>query len=156
MSIVDALSGCIWFNPEYQRNTLSSMLAGLLFFTGWWFIIDAITVHPGAIHAIHIILGILGTVSLIMVNSVTQAQISGDAPFSGGCLEARGARIWIFVGFVLGFAAIIAAVWVMVANFNEAPKDASSWPAVSLLLQNVFIFLASLTFKFGRSEEAWN
>lgn len=38
---------------------------------------------------------------------------------SGGCLEARGARIWIFVGFVLGFAAIIAAVWRMIAYFSE-------------------------------------
>lgn len=33
-------------------------------------------------------------------------------------MEARGARIWIFVGFVLGFAAIIAAVWVMIADFS--------------------------------------
>lgn len=40
--------------------------------------------------------------------------------------------------------------------FSEATKDGSSWPAVSLLLQNVFIFLASLTYKFGRSEESWN
>lgn len=38
---------------------------------------------------------------------------------SGGCLEARGARIWIFVGFVFGFAAIIAAVWSMIADFSE-------------------------------------
>lgn len=33
-------------------------------------------------------------------------------------MEARGARIWIFVGFVLGFAAIIASIWVMVAGFT--------------------------------------
>lgn len=43
--------------------------------------------------------------------------MSGDN-FNGGFLEARGARIWIFIGFVLGFAAIIAAVWVMVASFS--------------------------------------
>lgn len=30
MSILDSLTSCIWFNPEYQRNTLSSMLAGVL------------------------------------------------------------------------------------------------------------------------------
>lgn len=34
-------------------------------------------------------------------------------------MEARGARIWIFVGFVLGFAAIIAAVWSMIASFSS-------------------------------------
>lgn len=37
--------------------------------------IDAISVYPGSIGAGHIILGILGTISLIMVNSVTQAQV---------------------------------------------------------------------------------
>lgn len=42
--------------------------------------------------------------------------------FSGGCMEARGARIWIFVGFVLGFAAIIAAIWTMIADFNKDCK----------------------------------
>lgn len=88
------------------------------FFTGWWFLIDALAIHSDAIDAIHIILGILGTISLIMVNSVTQAQLNGDTDYSGGCLEAQGARIWIFIGFVLGFAAIIAAVWVVIATFT--------------------------------------
>lgn len=112
------------------------------FFSGWWFLIDAISTHPGETKAIHIILGIMGTISLVMVNSVTQAQvnrgciktyrhindgnrlfqINGDMQFSGGCMEARGARIWIFVGFVLGFAAIIAAIWTMIADFNKDCK----------------------------------
>lgn len=47
----------------------------LQFFTGWWFLIDALTLHSEAIDATHIILGILGTISLFMVNSVTQAQV---------------------------------------------------------------------------------
>lgn len=34
-------------------------------------------------------------------------------------------------------------------------KQQSSWPAVSLLLQNVLIFLGSLVFKFGRNEEVY-
>lgn len=40
-------------------------------------------------------------------------------------------------------------------SFFLAVKESSSWPAVSLLLQNVLIFLGSLVFKFGRSEEAY-
>lgn len=155
MAIWDTLTSCIWFNPEYQRNTVSAMIGGILvccfffvlpqshhpdpihhhlthifmatlspsctqFFTGWWFLIDAMALYPHSMDAIHVILGILGTISLFMVNSVTQAQLNGDVGYSGGCMEARGARIWIFVGYVLGFAAIIAAIWVMVANFNSA------------------------------------
>lgn len=92
-------------------------------------------------------------IKLIIFNVIS--QINGDVAFSGGCLEARGARIWIFVGFVLGFAAIIAAVWIMVATFSDK-NEFSKWPPVSLLLQNVFIFLSSLVYKFGRSEEQWN
>lgn len=120
----------------------------LQFFSGWWFLIDAISVY-GQTTALQIVLGVMGTISLVMVNSVTQAQVNtnspkqslpmqmvtmlqnavcnyfipfqmnGDIAFSGGCLEARGARIWIFVGFVLGFAAIIAAVWSMIASFSN-------------------------------------
>lgn len=47
---------------------------------------------------------------------------------SGGCLEARGARIWIFVGFVLGFAAIIAAVWRMIAYFSDGSEYRKTKP----------------------------
>jgi len=152
MGVWDTLTSCMWFSQEYQRNTIASMLAGVLFFTGWWFLIDALTIHSDSIDATHIILGILGTISLFMVNSVTQAQLSGDN-FNGGFLEARGARIWIFIGFVLGFAAIIAAIWVMVASFSIDDSKKSHWPGVSLLLQNVFIFVSSLVYKFGRVED---
>lgn len=63
----------------------------------------------------------------LILTVVSILQINGDVAFSGGCLEARGARIWIFVGFVLGFAAIIAAVWVMVASFNEGEASHIQW-----------------------------
>lgn len=109
--------------------------------------------YPHRIEAITVILGILGTISLFMVNSVSQAQLNGDVGYSGGCMEARGARIWIFIGYVLGFAAIIAAIWVMVASFNSADGKESNWPGVSLLLQNVCIFVSSLVYKFGRSDQ---
>lgn len=29
----------------------------------------------------------------------------------------RGARTWLFVGFVLGFAAVIASCWILFADF---------------------------------------
>lgn len=29
------------------------------------------------------------------------------------------------------------------------------WPGVGLFLQNSFIFIASLVYKFGRAEEQW-
>lgn len=40
----------------------------------------------------------------------------GDA-LNGGYLGARGARGWLFIGFVMGFAAVIAACWILFADF---------------------------------------
>jgi hypothetical protein len=34
-----------------------------------------------------------------------------------------------------------------------APK--STYPGVAFFLQNLFIFLASVAYKFGRSEDMW-
>jgi len=41
-------------------------------------------------------------------------QISEENPSESG---ARIAKIWLLVGFVMGFASIIAAVWVMIDDF---------------------------------------
>lgn len=53
------------------------------------------------------------------INSVTNAQMRGDG-FNGGFFGARGARGWLFVGFVMGFAAVIAACWILFADFVAA------------------------------------
>lgn len=100
-------------------------------------------------------------------------QISDDNSSESG---ARIAKIWLLIGFVMGFASTIAAIWVMVDDFvnngNEKlsskvcqllmnvvlcfteKKDTSL--GVALLLQNVFILFGSLVYKFGRNEEDWN
>lgn len=44
----------------------------------------------------------------------------GSDTLSGGYLGARGARGWLFVGFVMGFAAVIAACWILFADFVAA------------------------------------
>lgn len=128
-------------------------------------------------------------------------------------MGTRGARVWIFVGFVMGFAAVIASCSILFTvyinrgklilfniikqrkaslyahvvfllslckkrikkgfiiifyptcyvleqldNFIKTPVlifiDVKS-PGVSLFLQNVFICIASIIFKFGRSEDVW-
>ncbi|CAL7943153.1 unnamed protein product [Xylocopa violacea] len=142
---------CVWFEVGDKRNILASMVAGTLFFAGWWFIIDAHAKYPLEMSKAYHVCGIFGTISLFMINSVTNAQIRGDA-FNGGYFGARGARTWLFLGFVMGFAAVIAACWILFADFVAAGAQ-HHWPGVGLFLQNVFIFLGSLTYKFGRSED---
>lgn len=54
--------------------------------------------------------------TICRINSVSNAQVRGDS-FSGGCMGPRGAKAWLFVGFVLGFAALFASCWILFANF---------------------------------------
>lgn len=61
-----------------------------------------------------------------------------------------GAKIWLFLGFVLGFAAVIASVWVMVVDL----KDKIAIGGIQFLLQNIFILAASLLYKFGRRDNS--
>jgi len=143
---------CLWFEGDNKRNALASILSGFLFFMGWWIIIDAASVYSGSVAAGYHMCGVVGTLSLVMVNSVTNAQIRGDA-YEGGCLGPRGSRIWLFLGFVMGFASVIASCWILFADF--VGSNTAQWPGVGLFLQNALIFVASLIFKFGRSEDLW-
>jgi hypothetical protein len=81
-------------------------------------------------------------------------QLNGQA-YDGGCVGSHGAKLWLFTGFVIGFAAIIAAIWIMVEEFTVATAG-NVWPGVALLLQNVFILLSSLIYKFGRTSENYS
>nr|CAI5851576.1 unnamed protein product [Callosobruchus analis] len=145
-----SLPPCIWFETGNRKNAYVSMLAGFLFFSGWWAIIDAGST-TSYIKAGYHMCGVVGTLSLIMVNSVSNAQMRGDI-YEGGCLGPRGTRIWLFLGFVMGFAAVIASCWILFANFMEEGHHRAG---VSLFLQNALIFVSSIIYKFGRSEDLW-
>ncbi|XP_014211935.1 transmembrane protein 50A [Copidosoma floridanum] len=149
------IASCLWFEGGDKRNALASMVAGTLFFLGWWFMIDAHTKYPDDTSNGYLICGICGTLSLLMVNSVTNSQIRGDA-YDGGCLGARGARGWLFIGFVMGFAAVIGSCWIMFADYIYNNDARHLWPGYALFLQNLFIIIGSVTYKFGRSEDNWS
>ncbi|KAI5695336.1 transmembrane protein 50A-like isoform X1 [Diaphorina citri] len=149
------LAQCLWCdsNGGDNRNAIFAMIAGTLFFTGWWFIIDAVAVAASFPFSYHL-MGIIGTISLFMINAVSNAQMRGDS-YSGGCFGPQGARVWLFVGFVMGFAAVIASCWILYSGFLSI-KGAAVWPGFELVFQNVFIFAASLVYKFGRQEDQWS
>lgn len=64
-------------------------------------------------------------------------------------MEARGARTWIFVGFVLGFAAIIAAVWVMIADFSDSSEYQR---ALYIFMSEYLNLIVIIIFSSGRSK----
>ena len=93
-----------------KRNKTASIIAGFLFFSGWWFAIDAsATYHQDTRDVFHIC-GVFSTISMFMVNAVSNSLLRGDS-FSDGCLGSVGGRIWFFFGFMMGFGSLIGKVF---------------------------------------------
>jgi len=95
-----------------------------------------------------------------MVNAVSNGQLRGEA-FTDGCMGMRGARMWFFFGFLMGFGALIGASYILFGEYVvKANKDTFdpnvTYPGVAIFLQNVCIFLASIVYKFGRTEDSLN
>uniref|UniRef100_UPI00358E34A2 transmembrane protein 50A-like isoform X1 n=1 Tax=Myxine glutinosa TaxID=7769 RepID=UPI00358E34A2 len=97
-----------------KRNSIASVSAGVLFFSGWWVIIDTAVMYlrpEEFAHAYHTC-GVLSTVAFFMVNAVSNAQVRGEV-YSDGCMGRTGARIWMFVGFMMAFGSLIASMWIL-------------------------------------------
>ncbi|XP_046650441.1 transmembrane protein 50A-like [Daphnia pulicaria] len=144
-------------NLQEKRNTYASVSAGILFASGWWMIFDVAARYPAmeVFHHAYHVCGVVGTISMIMINMVSNGAIRGDSYSEDGCLGSRGARGWFFLGLVLGFTALIASCWILFQAY-VIPANVPQWPGVGLFMQNLFIFLSSLMFRFGRSEELWS
>ncbi|XP_011833288.1 PREDICTED: transmembrane protein 50A isoform X2 [Mandrillus leucophaeus] len=101
-----------------KRNTIASIAAGVLFFTGWWIIIDAAVIYPTMKdfnHSYHAC-GVIATIAFLMINAVSNGQVRGDS-YSEGCLGQTGARIWLFIGFMLAFGSLIASMWILFGGY---------------------------------------
>jgi hypothetical protein len=68
----------------------------------------------------------------------------------GGCMGPSGAKVVLFGGFVIAFAAVIASIWIMADGYiiNEGVKE--KYPGYAIMIQNIFILASSMLFKFAR------
>ncbi|XP_032156769.1 transmembrane protein 50A isoform X2 [Sapajus apella] len=140
-----------------KRNTIASIAAGVLvsFFTGWWIIIDAAVIYSPMEdfnHSYHAC-GVIATIAFLMINAVSNGQVRGDS-YSEGCLGQTGARIWLFIGFMLAFGSLIASMWILFGGY-VAKEKVVVYPGIAVFFQNAFIFFGGLVFKFGRTEDLW-
>ncbi|MED6238228.1 hypothetical protein ATANTOWER_013523, partial [Ataeniobius toweri] len=142
---------CEWFDWAERRNAVASVVAGALFFTGWWIMIDAAVMYPSQEmmnHSFHTC-GVFSTIAFFMINAVSNGQVRGDA-YGEGCFGRTGARLWLFVGFMMMFGSFIGSVWILFGAYVVPKKDVA--PGLAVFFQNAFIFFSSLVFKFGRTE----
>jgi len=151
-NLLESLQMCMWFDVNIisRRNLMAAVMSSILFFSAWWIIIGiAATADKGETPSFsYYICGILGTLSLIMVNTVSNEMLNGTG-YEGGMCSTHGVKIWLFAGFVLGFASVIASVWLLISEFTDQLKI----QGVGIVLQNFFILFASLIYKFGRNDE---
>ncbi|CAF2808394.1 unnamed protein product [Rotaria sp. Silwood2] len=65
---------------RFNRNTIASILAGVIFAIGWWIIIDSTCQYTSQadFNKVFYIIGSVGTFALILVNSVSNSQVRGD------------------------------------------------------------------------------
>jgi len=140
-----------------KRNNIAAGIAGILFFTGWWIIIDvtASGLNRHEFNPAYHLCGLCGTIALFIVNSVSKAQLRGDGLEIDGYLYICpiASLLWLFLGFLMAFACCIASFWILIGGYLNHDSIHNKWPGVAILLQNLLIFASSLVFKFGRAEE---
>ncbi|XP_014390657.1 PREDICTED: transmembrane protein 50B isoform X2 [Myotis brandtii] len=97
-----------------RRNAVASVVAGVLFSAGWWVMIDAAVVYakPEQLNPAFHTCGVFSTLAFFMINAVSNAQVRGDS-YESGCLGRTGARVWLFIGFMLMFGSLIASMWIL-------------------------------------------
>ncbi|KAG8136557.1 hypothetical protein E2320_005123 [Naja naja] len=86
------------------------------------------------------------------INAVSNAQVRGDS-YGDGCLGRTGARVWLFIGFMLMFGSLIASVWILFGAY--VTQNINVYPGLAVFFQNALIFFSTLIYKFGRTEELW-
>uniref|UniRef100_A0A2K5CL26 Uncharacterized protein n=1 Tax=Aotus nancymaae TaxID=37293 RepID=A0A2K5CL26_AOTNA len=117
-----------------KGNTIASIAAGVLFFTGWGIIIDAAVIYSPMDdfnHSYHACGG-KETIAFLIINAVSNGQVPGE-----GCLGQTGAGIWLFVGFMLAFGSLIASMWIIFGGYVAKEKVVVS-PRIAVFIQNAF------------------
>ncbi|XP_048459005.1 transmembrane protein 50B [Rhincodon typus] len=89
----------------------------------------------------------------LMVSAQASSEQMQRSAFHAGCLSFTGARIWLFIGFMLMFGSLIASMWILFGAY-VVPKI-NVYPGLAVFFQNALIFFSSLIYKFGRTEELW-
>lgn len=134
--------------------SFASLSAGLFFGLAWLLWVDGVafsaTEYGRGVDGTFYIPGILSTLGLLMLNVVRWEAVTEDYSLME---DANGAvaKCWVFTAFCLSFGGLIGGVWILVKEVNQPDWEAGSVSvAVRVLLQNLFIFAASLIFRIAR------
>jgi len=135
------------------RETLLSYFSGVLFAIAWWIWIDA---HAKSVElkaagpgfGPFYLVGILGSVAFVMINTVSWKDLMGGEWAFGEEGSQAKIRIWFFLALILGFGAICLSLWLGIEKWLNNSEFPYKYPGVALIVQNMMIFASALLFKF--------
>lgn len=123
------------------------------FGVGWWFLIstsitgssiDGSVVAPAPEFYVP---GIVATLSLVMINMVSWADLNGSIFSEGATAKAR---VWLFFWLTLLFGAVIACFWIAF-DANQWKGDAiNQFNKAALIIHGLLILISTLLYRFAR------
>ncbi|KAK5648411.1 hypothetical protein RI129_003303 [Pyrocoelia pectoralis] len=142
---------CNFFPKTFNQNACASLISGLLFFTGWWLMIDTHVNYADIItkNGMYYLPGIASTMAFFIINMVPLRMIEEPYGYEDNArCSILIATIILFVGLVIAFSAVIGSMYILINDFLVVSED-SIWPGFAIFLQCIFIFCANLVMKFG-------
>eukprot|EP00877_Chromochloris_zofingiensis_P002392 jgi/Chrzof1/12153/Cz06g23030.t1 len=135
---------------EEKAKSYGPIVAGALFGAGWWFWVDAVVCNSHKVPADQYIPGIVATLALVMINCIRRDDLQDYDPFDdGGFCRSR---FWLFLSYVVSFAAVVGAVWVLLHRYALNPEQAGEiWPGVAGVFQVACILGSGLLFFVSRT-----
>jgi Uncharacterised protein family (UPF0220) len=88
--------------------------------------------------------------ALLMWSTVLgRDELQDIDPFDEGAFCRS--RMWLFISYVVSFAAIAGSAWVLLQDYALNPEATAVWPGVAGLFQVTFILGAALLFWVSRT-----
>ncbi|KAG2448465.1 hypothetical protein HYH02_006357 [Chlamydomonas schloesseri] len=136
---------------EERGKMWGPILSGALFGAGWWFWVDAVCINHHKIPFDQYLPGLIATLALVMINCIRRDDLVEIDPFDDASFCRS--RLWLFVSYIVSFASIVAAVWVMLAHYAHNPdlSAADKWPGAAGIFQVTFILGSGLLFFVSRT-----
>ncbi|CAF1340949.1 unnamed protein product [Adineta steineri] len=149
-------------NNIKKYNYIIAFLSGTITGIAWWIIIDILVRSTEDLFSrIYILPGIIITLMLIIIHFIPNTAIQDENNlinlFNNNGHSIKCARFSLFLIFLIIFSAVIASVWIFIADYISTTNTNKKltyvqWFGAGNMLFTILLAIASLLNRFGRKE----